>query len=299
VSRTLTSGMQLHLASRSHSRCTMLLMVLRDGTAIGVTDHDRDIAYDLTEAGVGEVTYESGTGILRSDIVLMAGLDADNVEFEGPIGDTVSLEAVLGGRFNRARIWLFEVNWKAPSDGAIKMLAGNITDARPEGGKFIFEVRSDFDRYNQIVGELITNSCKADFGDARCGVTPESITGTVTSVTDALNFVVSFAGSYADGYFHLGEVVPLTGANAGGLPVEVFAWYATGQVMLFAPFASEPAIGDTFTIKRGCSKLRKSDDASIPTCLTYNNVINFRGYPEVPGSDKVLKATIPGQGDDG
>jgi uncharacterized phage protein (TIGR02218 family) len=299
VARTLTAGMQAMLAGTSHSRCSMLLMELQDGTVLGMTDHDKDISYDLTDAGLGEVVYEAGAGILRSEVSLMAGLDADNFEVEGPITETVTLEAILGGRFNRARVWLFEVDWKDTTNGAIKLLAGNVTDAKPKGGRFVFEIRSDFDRYNQIVGEVLTPMCKVDFGSVKCGVTPEEITGTVISVTDSLDFVVSFAGSYADGYFNLGVVVPETGANAGGQQIEVFAWYATGQVLLFAQLASTPEVGDTFTIRRGCSKLRKSDDATIPTCLTYGNVVNFRGYPEMPGSDKILKATIPGQGDDG
>jgi hypothetical protein len=34
----------------------------------------------------------------------------------------------------------------------------------------------------------------------------------------------------------------------------------------------------------------------VPTCKTYNNVLEFGGYPEVPGSDQVLKTAFPGQG---
>jgi uncharacterized phage protein (TIGR02218 family) len=292
--RTLSAGFETHLSGRAHSRCLMLLLVLIDGTKIGVTDHDRDIEYNL----LGDtVTYQAGTGILASDISLSASLDADNYEVTGPIADVVTLEAIIGGGFNRARAYLFQVNWQSLSDGTAKILAGNVSEARVEGGKFVLEIRSDFDRFNQVVGQLITNQCPHDFGDANCGVTPEEITGTVTAVTDAMRFTVSFAGAYADDYFNLGTCTPLTGTNAGGDKLEIIDWTSAGVVELFMPLAATPEIGDTFTIKTGCSKSRMSSDVTVRTCLTYDNVVNFGGFPEVPGSDQVMKATIPGQGD--
>jgi uncharacterized phage protein (TIGR02218 family) len=273
----------------------MLLLELRDGTSIGVTDHDKDLNYNIL--GSGTVTYQAGTGILTSDISLQTGLDADNYEVTGPIGELVTLEAILGGRFNRARAYLFQVNWKKLSDGAIKLLSGNVSEARIEGGKFVFEIRSDCDRFNQVVGRLIVNNCDADFGDARCGITPEEIAGTVTAAaSDGLSFTVSFTGSYANNYFNLGQVEFTSGDLNGTAPVEIFDWTSGGVVTLFAPLAEAPAVGDTCTIKVGCTKARSSSDPTVRTCKFYDNVINFRGFPEVPGSDQILRATIPGQG---
>lgn len=265
----------------------MLLLDLADGTTIGVTDHDQDLDFDI---GDGVVTYRADTGIFPSDIVLTATLETDSCEVSGPIDDVVTLEAVLGGRFNRARARLFQVNWKSLGSGAIKILAGNIANATAKGGEFVFEVRSDFDRFNQVVGRLITNNCDADYGDARCGATPETVVGTVISVTDALTFAVSYAGSFADDYFNQGVVIPLTGDLAGTRQVEIHDWFETGVIVLFAPLAEAPAIGDTFTVQRGCPKSRAA-------CMERNNIINFRGFPEVPGSDQVLRAAIPGEGD--
>ena len=289
--KTLTAGLSTHLAGSAHTRCFMLRLDLVDGASIGATDHDQPIAFDL---GDGSLTYLASTGILASDVALQTGLDANNYEITGPIGPVVTLAAILGGRFNHARARLFQVNWKSLGDGAIAILAGNITEARPEGGKFIFEVRSDVDRLNQVVGNAIVNNCRVDFGSTQCGVTPEAITGTVTAVTSAMIFTVSFTGTYANAYFNQGKVVPLTGANAGCAPVEIVSWSVGGAIETFAPLPSTPAIGDTFTIKRGCSKLRMSTDPTIPTCLSYANVPNFRGFPEVPGSNKVLRAAVPG-----
>lgn len=286
--RTLSAGLTGHLATRSHTRCTMLRLDLRDGTSVGITDHNRDLAFDL---GDGSITYQARTGIFASDVSLTASLDADNYEITGPIGETVTLEAILGGRFNRARARLFQVNHRNLSSGAIKLLIGSVSEVRPQGGKFVLEIRSDVDRFNQTVGRTIANNCDADHGDARCGRTPESVVGTVTAVTDAMRFTVSFSGSYANGYYDEGTVNFLTGDLAGTSPVEIFSWTAAGAINLFVPLAEAPAIGDTMTIKRGCGKARTD-------CMARSNILNFRGFPEVPGSDQVLRATIPGQGND-
>jgi uncharacterized phage protein (TIGR02218 family) len=267
----------------------MLRLDLRDGTSIGITDHDKDIAFDL---GDGEITYDSGTGILASDIALSCGLDADNYEVSGPIGDVVTLAAVLGGRFDRATARLFQVNWKDTTQGALKLMRGSVSEARVEGGKFIFEIRSDVDRLNQTVGRTLTNGCDADFADqVRCFATATEIEGTVTAVTDAMRFTVSFAGSYANDLFNKGTVIGLTGANAGTV-VEIYDWTAAGVVTLFAPLAAAPEIGDTFTVRDGCGKSRAD-------CMAHNAIVWFRGFPEVPGSEQVMKPAIPGQGSGG
>lgn len=294
MSRTLSAGIAAHISGRSHTRCNMLLLDCRDGTTLGVTDHSGNLAFDI---GDGSENYLAGTGILASDIAMTASLETDNYEVRGPITETITRAAILGGKYDRATARLFQVNHKSLGDGAIKLLKGNVAAARVEGGQFILEVRSDMDRFNQVVGRTLTNQCDADFGDVRCGATPTVITLTITAVTDAMRFTGSFVGSYANDFFNLGKCTPVTGANAGGLPIEIQDWTSGGAVELFMPLPVTPVIGDTFHVQNGCSKARLNSDATIPTCLTNNNVVNFRGFPEIPGSDQVLRAAVPGEGD--
>src|SRR5206468_8497074 len=117
-----------------------------------ISDHDKDLSFNL---GDGLVAYSSGTGIMTSNVSLSCGLEADNYEVTGPIADIVTLDGVLGGRFNRARARLFEVNWKDLTQGSIAILAGRGSEARAEGGKFVMEIRSDGDRFNQTLRLVI------------------------------------------------------------------------------------------------------------------------------------------------
>jgi hypothetical protein len=60
-----------------------------------------------------------------------------------------------------------------------------------------------------------------------------------------------------------------------------------GTLALYAPLAAVPAVGDTLEIRRGCEKTRAA-------CMAYSNIDNFRGFPDVPGSDQVLRYPNPG-----
>lgn len=294
--KTLSAAMQAHLAGNSHRRTWMLRLDLVDGTTIGLTSFNRDIDFDLDVDDVGPVTYCADVGEF-SDVDLPLGLEPSNFEVSGPFGDIITLEAAAGGRFGRAVGWLFQINPKHPDWGVIPILFGNVSNVKVEGARWTFELRSEADRLNQVVGHTITPQCKADFGDEHCTVVPETLDVTVIAIEDELTFSVSFAGASTDDYFNFGKVSWLTGALAGTRPMEVFDWTADGQVTLLLPTVDVPAIGDTAVISRGCSKVRQSTDPSVPTCRTYNNVVNmWKAFPDLPGNDQVLKPAHEGQG---
>jgi uncharacterized phage protein (TIGR02218 family) len=53
------------------------------------------------------------------------------------------------------------------------------------------------------------------------------------------------------------------------------------------------AMSDTFTIRAGCDK-------RIATCGTkFANVVNFRGFPNIPGQDVVLRYATTDGGHEG
>lgn len=284
MSRTLGSDLVTHIAGTAHTRCNMLRLDLVDGTTLAITDHDRDLAFDL---GDGSVTYDAGTGILPSDLSLSTGFSADDIEIEGPIGDVVTSAAVLGGRYDDAVARLFQVNWSDLTNGAVKLLRGYVVLAEVNGGRFKLTIHSEATKFAQEVGRTISAYCDADFGDARCGYTVVPVSATVTAVTDARSFTVSFTGTYANDYFNKGTVTFLTGALAGIRPVEVFDWSGTGGVALWTELPEPPIIGDTLELRQGCGKTRQD-------CIAFANIVNFRGFPDVPGTDQVLRYPNPG-----
>lgn len=88
----------------------------------------------------------------------------------------------------------------------------------------------------------------------------------------------------ADEFFLGGQVIWLTGDNAG-TSMEVRSWTsATRTLKLFLDMPKAIAAGDQFTIRPGCQK-RLADD-----CVAkFANAANFRGFPFVPGTDFVTR----------
>lgn len=287
MSRTLAAGIASHISDSAQKRVSMLRLDLVDGTVLAITDHDKDLSFDL---GDGIATYSAGTGILPSDLSLSTGFDADDIEISGPIGDAVTRTAVIGGRYDDAIARYFQVNWSNPADGAIKLLKGRVVLAEVSGGRFKLTIHGEVTKFAQSIGRTISAYCDADFGDTRCGYTPETLAATVSAVTDERAFTVTFAGTKAADYFNKGTVTFLTGDLAGTRPVEVFDFAGgagSSALTLWTGLAEPPAIGDTLTLTQGCPKTR-------PACLDYGNVVNFRGFPDVPGTDQVLKYPNPG-----
>lgn len=83
------------------------------------------------------------------------------------------------------------------------------------------------------------------------------------------------------GYFDGGVITFTSGANVG-LSMEVRD-YKAGQWTLQLPMPYVILAGDTYTMKAGC-------DHSFGTCRDkFDNTINFGGFPDFPGVDKLIQ----------
>lgn len=290
MTRTLGGPLTSHVAGNVHTLCNMLRLALVDGSVIAVTDHDRSLAFDI---GDGSDAYSPRTGIEASDLALSTGFDPNDIEVTGPIVEEateawhVTKAMVLGGRLDDAVSHFFQVNWKSLGSGSIKLQMGRVVLAEVDGDRFKLTIHTEVSRFSQEVGRIITPYCDADFGDARCGYSIPVVAAEVTAVTNLRQITVSFTGSYANDYFNKGTIVFTTGALAGTRPIEISDWASTGNVTLWAELADLPEVGDELELRQGCDKTRDA-------CKAYSNIVNFRGFPDVPGTDQVLRYPNPG-----
>lgn len=290
MARTL-GALADHVAGYSHRLCYMLRLQLRDGTVIALTDHDRNLEHDL---GDGAMTYLASPGVNISDVTLAAGFESSNFEASGPFGDLFTRTQVLGGRFRGATAHLFMVDWNSPNVRA-PIMRGKVGQGRAEGARWVLEVRNAADFLNQTQGGVLSPYCRTWFGSDKCGVTRTAYTTEVTAVASAAEFSVDLAGAHSDDFFNYGNAAFTSGALSGTEEARILDYVdATGTVHLFEPLFQVPEVGDAVTLYRGCSKILKSADASVPTCLSWENVANFRGHPEVPGSRFYHKVSAPG-----
>ncbi len=300
MSRTVPASLAAMYATRLHTRAWCFYAVLRDGSVLAFTDAATDLLIDLSFSSGDPVIFRANASVKFSDISTTAGLSTDSCEISGPISDYVTETAIHGRRFNRARLRIFEVDWtkKFPDPDAsanVILFGGNIADCHIEGQQFTFECRSLTDRYNQTIGRTLSPYCSADFGDILCKVVRDPYVCTVAEEISNFRFRCDLGGAHADSFFTFGHAAFETGSLAGAPEMEVFAYTgATGLIELLAPMADPPQVGDLLTLYRGCSKLMLSADPAVPTCVSYDNAVNNRGFPEVPGSDVFLKVAVPG-----
>ncbi len=113
--------------------------------------------------------------------------------------------------------------------------------------------------------------------------------GAAASITDRKKFTVDGIETADTGYFDNGLLTFTSGQN-NGIAREVQSWSEiSGQeyeVVVHLPFpfdieATSPF--DSFKVTIGCDK-------TVANCITpFDNIVNFRGFPFVPGQDATLR----------
>jgi uncharacterized phage protein (TIGR02218 family) len=275
--KSLAAGLQAHLDSGTTTLCWCWKIVRRDGHAQGFTDHDVPLAFD-------GLTYDAATGFTASEVQSTLGLAVDNLTVTGALSAATLNEADLAaGLYDDADIEIWRVNWAAP-DQRVLMRKGSLGEVKRGKSAFSAEVRGLAHRLNQPVGRVFATSCDADLGDARCGrdISGSAFTGhgAVLSATDNRRFTVTGLDAYASGWFTGGKLSFTAGANAGRA-MEVKR-HAPGSIELWQAMSEALAPGDAFVVTAGCDK-------QLATCKAkFANVVNFRGFPYMPGNDAVL-----------
>lgn len=274
--RTLTPAMQAHVQGELLTLCTCWHVIRQDGEEFGFTDHDADLVVD-------GLTYTSATGFTATSVESKADLSVDNMDLDGVLtSDEITETDILNGKYDYAEVEIFMVNFEDLTQGKIYVKRGRMGEVRTVRGKFTAEMRSLSQQLQQRLGEVYTPSCSAVLGDARCKKSLSAFTfnTTVTTAIDRQKFKAS-ALNQAAGYFTGGELVFTAGDNIG-LRMEVKEFSAT-QITLALPLPNSVDAGDAFTIIAGCDK-------TSTTCKAkFANLVNFRGFPDIPGLDAMME----------
>ena len=102
--------------------------------------------------------------------------------------------------------------------------------------------------------------------------------------TDSLLAGIGPRSALPTGWFDFGAVVWESGDNAGvAMEVRTFTQATPDQtVRLFLDLPKDIQVNDVGRIYPGCDKLRA-------TCINkFDNILNFRGFPDIPGQDVAL-----------
>ncbi len=279
--KQLSDDFAAHLNGQATTLANCWRLTRRDGVILGFTDHDQPLTID-------GVTYAASTGLTASQVVSSADLSTGGGDVSGALASAAITEAdIAAGRYDGATIDVFVFNW-ADTTQFLQVRSGLIGEVTRQDQAFVAEVRSLATALEQERGRIYQHLCDADFGDHRCGIdlTQPTMhgTGVVIAANSPTQVVASGLSGFVAGWFSRGLLTFTGGANPGSaVEVKLHTAAATGATLEFWQPAPNPILAnDTFTVTAGCDKL-------IDTCAQrFNNAINFRGFPHIPGSDYLL-----------
>lgn len=276
--RTLPETMQEALASGVTTHCRCWSLERMDGVVLGFTDHDRPISFD-------GITFEARAGLNAEAVESSTGLSVDSHAVTGALtSEAITDDDVERGFYDGAEVTLWLVDWTDPASRLL-LTRGHIGEIRRGRAAFEAEIAGLAERLNQPYGRAYLHSCDRRLGDAKCGVDLSQAafrgTAVVEAVVDPQRYVVSGLDGFARGWFDGGRLEWTSGANAG---VEGHvkthldpAGGGTVELWLSPPLAV--AAGDGFTVTAGCDKRRETCNEK------FGNLLNFRGFPHMPGDD--------------
>ena len=276
--RVLPAGLQEHLDSGATTLCWCWRVLRADGVTLGFTDHDHDLVFN-------GATFEAATGFAASDVESTVGLGVDNLDVESVLrSGTLNEDDLAAGLFDGAEVEIFRVNWQDTSQRAL-IRTGQLGEVTRGRHSFRAEIRGLAHELQQPKGRLYQFGCDVDLGDARCTVDLElaafKSAGSVTQSDGARVLSVSGLDSFESDWFTRGLLTWTSGANTS-LKMEVkLHTKAVGAVTIeLWQLMSQPiAVGDAFSVTAGCDK-------QFSTCRDkFNNAVNFRGFPHIPGND--------------
>jgi uncharacterized phage protein (TIGR02218 family) len=290
--KTLSAPLQAHLDTGTTTLSWCWRISRADGVILGFTDHDAVLTFDGTD-------FEPDSGFAASEIRSGSDLSVDAQDAEGVLtSDRITETDIINGRWDAAQVELWRVNWAATSQRVLMRL-GAVGQIRRGRMAFVAEVRSLAHVLNQTVGRAYQASCDAALGDVRCGVNLEAPafkgSGVVLSLIRDRGFLSSGLGAFAPGWFASGTVEWASGGSAGRRAEVMMHEVADTGVtitLLEAPVRAL-GVGDAFVIRAGCDK-------RLETCRDrFANAVNFRGFPNIPGQDAVLRYASNGDANQG
>ncbi len=281
----LDPDFQAHVEGGLTSIARCWALTRGDGVRLGFTDHDRDLSFD-------GLTFKADTGLTARALMQSTGLSVDNSEAVGALSDASITEAdIRAGRYDGAIIEAWLVNWADVSQREMQFRGtlGELT--RAEGG-FQAELLGLAEALNQPQGYVYQRPCNAVLGDARCGF-DFSVPGYVEErvaeeIADGVRFTFADFTGFDDRWFERGRLLVLSG-EAAGLSGHIKNDRLSGtgrEIELWAAIRGDIAPGDLLRFEAGCDK-------QAPTCrLKFNNFLNFRGFPDIPGEDWLMATPV-------
>ena len=255
------------------SAATFWRIFRRDGVALGFTSHDRDLVF-------GGIRHRAAPGMVPTAIRMTSDLSEDSAGVEGALShDAISADDLAAGLFDRAAIRIGIVDWETLE---YKVLySGGLGRLEDNGTGFSGELRSAKQLLEQDLVPRTSPTCRANFCGLGCGLSAARFThrDTLEDVDFDLNRVRVSGLSEAD---YVDGILRFLAGPQTGLPLTVLSANG-GWLTLDQPLHPAIKIGTPAELREGC-------DHTLTTCAgRFDNAVNFRGEPFLPGNDLLAR----------
>jgi uncharacterized phage protein (TIGR02218 family) len=243
----------------------------------------------------GEVPFNGFTWlprtIERSSYGKHVESEATTLDIKLPSTDVIASRYIGIQPADRLDVVVSRIHETMSPETAILLFRGYVTSAafKDEVCKLILKPFNEiFQR--QMPRQTYQGLCNHVHYDGRCGIletaSPNQLTGTVISQTNNGEVInVAGAGAVAD------NKSPLQAFKGGFVRTQDSSDFRMildqngDDLTLLLPFSTS-VLGATVVLQRGC-------DRSIATCAAkYSNVINYGGFPHVPGINPFRQGTF-------
>ncbi|WP_341366342.1 DUF2163 domain-containing protein [Yoonia sp. BS5-3] len=281
-----------HLATGATHMCHCWRLQRQDGVTLGFTDHDQPIGFD-------GVIFQPDTGMTARALSSTTGLSVDNSEAAGVLSAAAITEAdIEAGRYDEAAVSTWLVQWDQPENRQL-LFSGTIGEITRVAGAFQAELRGLADPMNQATGRTYLTTCGATLGDGSCTANlldPRYSTIIAVQSVEANQFF-SFddLSDFAVQWFDGGSLEVISGAATGlsGLIRQDTEHGSSRHIRLWEPIRAAIVPGDEVRLVTGCDKRAE-------TCKEkFANLINFQGFPHIPGDDWLVSVPRSDQSNTG
>jgi uncharacterized phage protein (TIGR02218 family) len=275
----LNSGLKFYMAD-------LLTITSVTGSVFRYADADIDVTLGGNLFSSKQILFSVGS------IRTVIGVEVDELSLNvwANASDTLSgvpfFQALHNGALDGAVVKVERV-FMAPPDpsvglirwdtslGSLIRFLGRVSDFEVGATQAAITVKSEFEILNvQLPRNLYQPGCIHTLYDTGCTLSKAAFGANSSAAAGSTRLVIQSTLAQAAGYFDLGIVTFTSGPNTG--VSRTVKSFAGGVLTLVYPFASTPAVGNTFTAYPGCDKLQA-------TCLNkFANLANFRGFPYVP-----------------
>lgn len=249
----------------------------RDGIMLAFTSHDRDMTF-------GGILHQAAPGMVPSSIKLTTDLGSDSAEVEGALSHaTISEGDLSAGLFDFAAIEIGAVDWTVLDHHIL--YSGELGQIESDTASFSAELRSAKRILEYDLVPRTSPTCRAIFCGPGCNLSSASFTH-VRSLVDVdleanrVSFGTINPSDFLDGQ------VRFFGGPQNGITFGVIGADAHG-LTLDQQLIDGLTIGTRAQLREGC-------DHTLGACSArFDNAVNFRGEPFLPGNDLLTRYGQP------